>query len=116
MRTMASQWDKSADLFALTARSLSSHSGECTQSSAALLLQVHTKKTAEETTGQADRIACRHTAAACFVVPWQEFESAQVRRDAADGVAREPNGSTFHKVQVQPIKQSIADDFGDEAA
>ena len=116
MRKMASQWDKSADLFTLTARSENCFSDKSALTSALQLLQVQKQKMAEGATGQADRTVRRHTAAARIVVPWQEFESAQVLRDAADGVAGERAESTFHKPQVQPIEQPSAEEFGDEAA
>jgi hypothetical protein len=113
---MASQWDKSADLFALTARSRNCLLSDCAPASAAQFLQVQKQKSAEGTKGRAGRTTRRHTAAACFVFPWKKSESAQVRLDDADGVASEPRRSTFHKLQVQPIEQPCAEEFGGEAA
>ena len=116
MRTVASQKDKSADLFALTARSKNCPSSNREPASSAQLLQVQKQKMAEITIGRADRTVRRQTAAACPVSPWKKFESARVCLDAADGAASEPCESTFHNIQIQPIQQPSAEDFGDEAA
>jgi hypothetical protein len=51
-----------------------------------------------------------------FAFPWQKSRIAQVCRCAADGVAGEPYKSKIHKIQIQPIEQPSAEDFGGEAA
>ena len=116
MRTMASQWDKSADLFALTQRSKDCLSSDCEQADAAETLQVQKQTTVQGKAGRADSTVRRHVASACFVSPWKKSEIAQVCLDAAGGVTSEPYESTFNKLQVQPIQQPRAEDFGDAAA
>jgi hypothetical protein len=113
---MASQWDKSADLFALMARSRNCLSSDCPPVSRARILQVQKKKTAEGSTGRADRIVRQLRAAAWFAFPWRKSGTAQVCLAAADGAARATYESTCHKLQIQPIEQPSAEDFGGEAA
>ena len=109
---MASQWDKSADLFALTARSRNCLSSDCPPVSRARILQVQKKKTAEESTGRADRIMRQLRAAARFAFPWRKSGSTQACR----GTARAKYESKFHKLQIQPIEQPSAEEFGGDAA
>jgi hypothetical protein len=116
VRTVASQKDKSADLFALTARSENCLSSYCEPAGALRLIHVEKQKTAEGTDGQAGRITRQLRAAACFAFPWQKLESVQVCRGAADGVADKAYESAFHKVQIQPIEQPNTEEFGGEAA
>ena len=76
MRTMASQRDKSADLFALTARSRNCLSSSCEPASAAHLLQVQKQKTAEEHDRPSGQNRCAGSCrGACFVFPWQRSEA-----------------------------------------
>jgi hypothetical protein len=116
VRTMASQRDKPADLFALTARSRNCLSNDCAPASWTRILQVQKQKTAEGTTGRAGRTVRRPRVDGCIPFPWQKSESAQVCCDAADGVASELRESTFRRLQVQPIEQPSAEYFGGEAA
>ena len=116
MRTKASQRDKSADLFALTARLGNCPSSCCEADSAERRPQVQKQKTVEITTGRAARAARRLQVDAFYTVPWRKFESAQVCWIAADGVASEPYKSKINKPQVQPNEQPTAEDFGGEAA
>jgi len=93
---MASQKDKSADLFALTARSRNCLSSYCEPTGATRLLQVQKQEMAADTNGRAGR---------------------NLRRlQAADGAPNEFCKPTFHKTQLQPIEQPSAEEFGDEAA
>jgi len=113
---MASQWDRSADLYALTARPRNCLSSNCPPVSGARILQVQKKKTAEGTTGRVDRIMRQLRAAAWVAFPWRKSGSAQVYLAAADGAARATNESTFHNLQIQPIEQPSTEEFGGEAA
>ena len=96
MRTMASQMDKSADLFALKARSRNCLSSYCEPTGAARPLQVQKQEMAAGTNGRAGR---------------------NLRRlQAADGTPNEFCKPTFHKIQIQPIEQPSTEEFGGEAA
>ena len=116
MRTTASHRDKSADLFALTARSRNCLSSCCEPDSAERLPQVQKQKTVEITSGRIGRTVRGLQSDASYTVPWRKSESAQACHGAADCAANEFRKSTFQESQVQPNEQPSAEDFGGEAA
>jgi hypothetical protein len=114
---MASQKDKSADLFALTARSKNCFSHRWAPANRARIPQLQKQETTEGTTGRADGVLRRLKATTQFVVQCQRrFESVQICRCTADDAASERREFTFHNFQFQPIEQPSAEYVGDEAA
>jgi len=123
---MVSQRDKSADLFALTTRSLNCFQGspEQIQSFRAFafacspkLLRIQKKRTATGTTARAAIPVRQLRAEARFAFPWRgRSVNAQVRAGAADGASSEGCETGISNFQVQPNEQPSAEGFGAEAA
>jgi hypothetical protein len=113
---MESQRDKSADLFALTARSRNCRSRSRAPVNPARLLQIRKQQTAEGASSRTASSIRRFLSGAVFAFPIQKSEGTQVWRGAADGGRSEPFELTFQKHQVQPIEQPSAENLGGEAA